>query len=153
MSVLQPDLKVFNYIALGLIKASYLHEVTEFYSTTMNQYFKNVPDIHNEVDNIVKTLIDLNELSYDCKYKQEQDKVKMSEFYKYYHQDIKAIQLYKYLMCVIYNIELCTIEAAGVEITDYQYKIYNLIKVWKLELMAGIIGETEEYKNANWSNI
>jgi len=64
MSVLIPDLKVYNYIQAGIEKMAYNNTVDDFFSNTINRHFHNCPDISKEAERLVLSWLKLNQGCY-----------------------------------------------------------------------------------------
>lgn len=138
MSVLIPDLNVFNYIQAGIERIAYNTTCNEFYCYSVVKHFENY-DISEEAERLVRCWIDQNEMSYNIRYNESSNKM-LSEFYQptATHKKLTAIQLLKYLECVSYNIEIESFE-------------YTFLKTICTELTTAIVSNMPEYKVAEWS--
>lgn len=146
MSVLVPDLRVFNYIQAGIEKIAYNSLIDEFHSYSIQKYFKNCPDISKEAEKLILSWLNMNQMSYNKRYPNDKDDTNLCGMYysTYTHKPLTAIQLLKYLECVLYNIEI--------EPEDIYFKTrLELLKNCTDELTRAIIAQTEEYKHATWS--
>ena len=63
MSVQTLDLKVFNYLRVGLEKVAYNNTVDEFYAYKVKRHFDS-KDITIECERMIKSWATLNELSF-----------------------------------------------------------------------------------------
>lgn len=142
MSVLVPDLKVYNYIQCGIEKIAYNSVIDEFYSNSIQKHFKNCPDISKESKRLILSWLNLNQWSYNKRYK-DNDDCDLTKFYHedYTHKKLSAIQLLKYLQCIEYNIEI--------EPEDYKNDL-QLLKDCIKELTESIVNNLPEYKSSSW---
>lgn len=147
MSVLIPDLQVYNYIQAGIEKIAYNSIIDEFYSYSIQRYFKNCPNIEKEAEKLVLSWLNMNLMSYNKRYPDEKENTDLCGMYSptFTHKPLTAIQLLKYLECVLYNIEI--------DPTDEYFKTrLELLKKCTDELARAIIGNMQIYKNATWSD-
>jgi len=158
MSVLVPDPQVFNYIRQGFEIAAYRRECDEFYAWCISSHCDS-KDIHKESKRFVKSLMWLNEWSFDVKYEQKDlDKSEYYPFVKWEIVDVRPLQLLKYLICVRYNIEKETIwrvgtpEANKKRIPEQQLEDLELLERWIDCLKMAIIDKIPEYDEAKWSD-
>lgn len=63
------------------------------------------------------------------------------------HKPLTAIQLYKYIQAVVYNIE-----PEHWQLSDQEKQDLELLKKWETSLAYAIVMQTEEYKKAAWSD-
>jgi len=142
MSVLIPDLKVYNYIQAGIEKLVYNNVIDDFHSHSINRHFHNCPDIEKEAARLTLAWLELNQKSYNERYPNEKDNINLCGFYYQTttHRPLTAIQLLKYLQCIEYNIEI-----------EDESKDLQLLKDCINDLQNSIINNMEEYKNAKWS--
>lgn len=144
MSVMVLDSKVFNYIRAGIERAAYNTTVNEWYFYRL--HYMRDKDIETETLRLVRSLADLNELSYCGKYKDEFER--LSKFIKptFTHKELEPLQFIKYVQCLIYNIE-----PEHFTLTPQQLEDYNLIKQIEIEALSAYVGQLEGYKKAAWS--
>lgn len=152
---------VMAYIESGLIKTAYLTECNSFWSSTIREHCSD-KDIHEEANRLVKFWMWLNGMSYAIAY-EKGDYTDYTAFMGRHSFNPSAIQLFKYLQALHYNIELDTLRdgedhsgqkvCEGIVFTDQQlYDIEILIK-WKRELSISIISQLPEYQNARWNEV
>jgi hypothetical protein len=150
MSVLIPDLKIYEYVYIGLNKIAYKTEVNHFYSTNLRAYLEG-KDYFTEIERLVKNWLVLNERSYNIKYN-DNSEIYLTDFLKlgnsYY---VKLVQLIKYLRCIQYNIELCTIEQAYI-VSFQDNEDYILLQNIITDLTNNYLTQSEEYEKSNWGN-
>ena len=149
MSVLVLDTEVFSYLHKALkIAATELDCKNQLRSWSIYQYFQNI-DIDVETTKFIISLFKLNEETYNITYSEED--ADGDACYDYYNEEdytgnIEAIQLYKYIFALMYNIEFDTLGYA-------QTKEFILLKKWSEDIMRNIIEATKEYENAKYSSI
>ena len=141
MSVLVPDMKVFQYVHAGILKAAYNSTIDSFYSYSVVKHFKGCVDFEAEADRIIKSWMNLNEFSYNVRYKEE-SKTLLSEFFTSSFVNLNPFQLLKYLECLNYNIEI----SPELFKADLQ-----LLKAFTIEITSAIVSNMPEYKAAKWS--
>lgn len=144
MSVLVHDPKVFSQIYVKAVDYT-------FHKTCDINYCSTFGVLKEEyIADVIRTLCDLNCESYEKRYKEEPDKVKLSEFivFKFTGQTINTFQMLKYLECIYYNIELDTINRPLNELeSDSMDCLRNAIS----EIKSVIIKELPEYQAAKWT--
>lgn len=151
MSVLIPDLKVYNYILNGLQKSAYRSVIDEYYSHCMVRHFES-KDIDKESKRLVKSWLDMNHKSYQYRYEDGKEEASLWQFItKEIVYTLKPLQLLKYIQCVLYNIELDTIKDGEGEVTKQQEDDFKLLDTWREELAFSIINKIPEYDQAKWS--
>lgn len=150
MSVLIPDLSVYNYILNGLELAAYRKVCDEHYAYCMHLHFER-KEIHKESQRLVKSWLDLNHRSYQYKYENGKKETSLWQFVNIGLTNVRPLQLLKYIQCVLYNIELYTIKENGGEVTKQEEEDYKLLEVWKEHLAFAIIDKLPEYDKAKWS--
>lgn len=146
MSVLVLDLEVYEAI----------------YEKAIDYTFRNVCDINfcsvlkhkteNQLKKIVFDWLYLNELSYNRRYREENEP-HLNQFLKFKSNvNINTYQMLKYLECIKYNIELDTIET-GFSGTEKPIKLksdilesYEVLKLAIEEIKTTIISSLPEYK-------
>ena len=146
MSVLIPDLQVYNYIQTGLQRLAYNNIVDDLFSNTVNKYFRNCPDYEKEAERLVLSWLKMNIESYNkrCQVKETTDLIGL--YYPTFpHKDLTACQLLKYLQCVEYNIEIVPKDLQ-------QRKDLQLLKDCIDDLLNSIVHNLPEYNKATWCN-
>lgn len=147
MSVLIPDLEVYNYVNAGIEKMAFNHTVNEFYSYEISRHFKNCPDIEEEAKRLTLVWLSLNQNSYNKRYPAEKDEINLCGMYykTFTKKPLTACQLLKYLNCIEYNIEIKPAD-------EQTKKDLQLLTDVIDDLKGAIIGELPEFKAATWSN-
>lgn len=143
MSVLVPDHEVFSYLFSGLAFAANNQTYNDKYSYQIARYMEG-KDSEKEGKRLVKSWLYMIEKSYNAKYNDTGTTVNMLTV-KYV--PFKAVQLLKYVQCVLYNIE-----SEGVT-TKHEQDDATLLELWKTDIMNAIIDQLPEYKEAKWSEI
>lgn len=150
MSVLIPSKDVFNYVGVSMDRCIYGSEVNEWFHDSMRNHFNKCGDIDKEQVRLVESWMRLNDLSYCCKYGEAPNKS-----YKwrrnFTHKEVTVYQLLKYIQCIRYNIELCTIQEK-MEVTDQMRADENLLRIWADDIAHAIVGQIKEYDAADWSH-
>jgi len=144
MSVMVLGPKVFNYIRAGIERAAYNRTVDHWYFYSL--HYMRDKDIQQESLRLVKSLADLNELSYCGKYNDKMSS--LSEFIRptFTHKELTPLQFIKYVQCLVYNIEMEYCKPTAQQWADYQ-----LLKKIEIEAMSAYINQQDEYKKAAWS--
>lgn len=151
MSVLVLDPKVISYIRKGMIYAAYNKTCDALFSSTMHMHFSD-KDVETETDRIVASLYLLNQRSYSARYREEDKDHDLFNFVRRKVGLPNPFQLLKYVECLMYNIEIDTInEKFDKWVTKQEQYDYKLLKKWRDELMSSIIDQMQEYKDAKWS--
>lgn len=150
MSVLIPDLQVYNYLQAAIEKLAYTTVIEEFWSDSVKNHFRNCPDIEAEAERLILSWLKMNQDSYSKRYNEtseETERTNLIPFYHstYTHKPLKALQALKYLQCVDYNIEIKPEE-------EQSSKDLQLLRNCINDLSSSIIGQLEEYKAASYSN-
>lgn len=146
MSVLVLDPQVYKLVFDKAMNYQYKREVTQEYC----EIFRSMSE--EDIKQVIITLCNLNEESFDKRYKQEPDKVKQSKFInlRFDLPKINCFQMLKYLQCINYNIEIETIER---ELTSIEKDSMKILNIAIEEIKQHIISEIPEYKQAQWSNL
>jgi hypothetical protein len=144
MSVLIPDLQVYNYLQAGIEKMAFTNVIDDFFSQSIRSHFKNCPDISEEAERLIKSWLSLNQESYNRRYPKERDDINLCGMYypTFTHKPLTSVQTLKYLQCVSYNIEIEP---------ELLKKDIDLLKNCILDLLQAIVSNSEEYKKATWS--
>lgn len=154
MSVLIADLKVYQGIASKMFDASFRTTCDiNFFSSCHS--FKE-PLTEAKIWQIVSTWLELNELSYDCKYGKDEEentvicprmaKLLKKRFIEYPN----TYQFLKWLQCVQYNIEVTTIQKVRV-LTEWETYCMEFLNKLTLQAAQAIIDSLPQYKAAKWS--
>jgi len=145
MSVLVPDLQVYNYLQAAVERMAFNRTVDDFFSQSISSHFQNCPDISKEAKRLILSWLNLNQWSYNKRYPDEQDNINLCGMYRedVTHKPLTAIQTLKYLQCVRYNIEIEP---------DLFKKDLRLLNECIIDLQGSIIGNMEEYKKSTWMN-
>ena len=144
MSVLIPDLKVYNYIANGLQDVAYTNSGAYRSYSTHQYLMKNDIPVSQQADRIVRGWIELNEITYCNRYREPYTGLEKLFQGNLSHKPMNACQLLKYLECVDYNID------EDITTSDQQKEWLQLLKTWMLELAESIAHNTKEYKKASY---
>ena len=112
MSILVPDTIVFNYAEAGVIKAAYNRTIDEFYSHTVSDHFRNQGDTFEEARRLTRNWLTLILKSYNTRY-EEEGGFELLEEIRRHAGPLEPLQLIKYLQCIDYQIETCTITKNG----------------------------------------
>ena len=147
MSVLIPDLTVYNYVQAGIERLAYTNTIDSLWSEPINQHFRNCQNIEEEAERLVLSWLRMNQDSYNEKYPDLQDNIDLIGLYKasYTHKPLTAIQLLKYMQCIEYNIE---IQPRG----EQEEKDIELLRSGIIDLMHSITSNMPEYEAAGWCN-
>jgi hypothetical protein len=149
MSVLIPDLKVYNYLQAGIEKMAWTTTIADFWSDSIKNHFKNCPNIEKEAKRLILSWLAMNQKSYSIKYKETPEEIEKTDLTKFYyistftHKKLTAIQMLKYLQCVSYNIEIKPV-------SEESQNDLNLLERCINELCFSIINQMEDYKKATW---
>jgi hypothetical protein len=162
MSVLVPDTGVFEYVCHGLKRVAYNKTCDEFYSWPISKHFQN-KDVDAEAARLVKSWAYLNELSYAVGYN-EMNK----QFYsagqitgrKIYN--LHPAQLWKYIHCINYNIDIATIDSKQSfrrgevnkipDLTSQQRADRILLEEWYVSMAVALAEHTPGYEDAKYSD-
>lgn len=162
MSVLVPDPQVYEYVLNGLKIAAYRTTVDNLFASCISQYFKD-KDIEEEAPRLIKSWLYLNKLSYAVAYKEPfLKKESLFPFIRIHeHHSVNAVQLYSYVKCIWYNIEMNTIKSKQShtqgdvedvpELTSQQIADYNLLSKWRITILESIVEALPEFKGVQWS--
>jgi hypothetical protein len=144
MSVLILDTPQINYIRAGIERAAYNTQVNEWYYYCIASHMRN-RDIETESLRLARSWAALNDKSYSYKYKEtytdNTDEIQAKGPFK----PLNPVQLLKYVQCLIYNIE-----PEHFAMTEQEQADYDLLKKLELNICTAIIGNTQEYKDAQW---
>lgn len=154
MSVLVLDEKGYEYVLNGFVKAGFQTQCDEYYSEFIRTHCKD-KDVHDEANRLVKNWAILNELSFNAGYNDTGlDHYTLIDYNSLWKVD--CYQLLKYIDCIIYNIEIETIEQHKPVIVPLNWvelkADYELLKTWKYELTRAIVTKRPEYDKAKWSD-
>ena len=127
-----------SLIHSGIRTAAFRNTVDDLYSVAISQHFQD-KDLDKEALRLIRRWIELNELSYYERYPNEPHDFTFKMWQWSIHQPLTAVQLYKFLQCLDYNIE-------GKD-TDPDV---ILLKSWIDDLKIAIINTTPEYQAAEW---
>lgn len=152
MSVLVPDLKLFQQVLRRV-------ECFQFSKTCDINYCYSLSMTEEAAKRFVKDLIQLNELTYDRMYNEEQQSPALHEMFTTQKDTkrIETLQLLKFLQCIHYNIDLNTIRTGrnGQENHEIKQRLLNSYETLTNaieELKSTIINELTNYKELNYSN-
>lgn len=155
MSVLVVDLEVYKAVYEKALSYTFNKQVDINYCSTLGRLTEK------EIKSIVTDWLYLNEYSYNRKYEEGNVLPELHNFlqFKSKHSTINTYQMLKYLNCIIYNIELSTIEHGQrkedikIEIPENLMISYNILVKAIDEIKMQIISEMPKYKAAKWSRI
>lgn len=146
MSVLVLDTPQINYIRVAVERAAYSVQVNDGHYYCIIAHMRN-KDIETEALRLARSWAGLNDKSYSYKYGEPYEdntsEIKQQGPFK----EITPVQFLKYVQCLIYNIEPEHFKMSPQEVEDYE-----LLKKLELNICTAIIGNSEEYKKAEWSN-
>lgn len=159
MSVLIPEMKVFEYVQNGFVYAANNRTCDDLFASCIFHACqeKGMDQIFSEAKRWVKNLITLNCKSYAARYR-EKELCDLAPFYKERTHKVEALQLLKYLQCIEYNIEMQTIEKGygfdtiKFEVTDQDRKDFALLQRFIADLKDSIIQQLPQYQNAKYSD-
>lgn len=159
MSVLVPDMHVFEYVQSGFIYCANHKTCDSLYSSSISFSSKamGIDSICNESKRWVKNLLTLNCKSYAARYR-ENELGDLAHFYKENNHSVNAFQLLKYLECIHYNIEMKTIEdgytvdTIKFVLTEQDRKDFQLLESFISDLKNSIISNLPEYQNAKYAD-
>jgi len=151
MSVLIPDLKLFQQVFRKVNSFKYVRECTINYCYPLSEL-----DTESKCKKFVYDLLWLNEMSYLQRYREE-PKPEMPDMLEFPNDAKKpdTLQFFKFLQCIEYNIEIETIERgydgmSGVTIPEDKKSSYKLLKAALKDLSNTIIRELTKYEEKNW---
>lgn len=159
MSVLIPDMVVFQYIENGLVYAANNGTIDDRFSEYARAYFQK-KDVNVEAKRVTKNLLLLVNKSYAAHYR-EKIIPSVDLYYKSATHFVKGCQLLKYLQCVRYQIEVHTIEHGYSEVdpnriifvlSDQDKADIKLLDKMITDLAFSIVNQITEFKNAKWSD-
>jgi len=154
MSVLVPDLEVFERIFKKVNSFQYRKECDINYCYTFSAAIQS----EKKAGEFVKNILELNELSYIKRYREEKEPVLQNMLKLDLKADsIETLQLLKYLNCINYNIEIDTIKTGcnGTEnntIKPELIKSYELMKLAIQELQYTVINELTNYRDLKYND-
>jgi hypothetical protein len=154
MSVLIPDFKVFDYLNAGLIYTAHNKTVNDLYCGKVSSHLAHY-DAFKESARLVRSWFSMNERSYNARYNETDSILKFYDV-KQSGERPNCIQLIKYCQCLLYNIEVQTIQRIGEAnenkslFTAQDRKDYDLLEMFYEELKSAFIGSLPEYDNAKW---
>jgi hypothetical protein len=155
MSVLVPDLKVFEAIFRKVNSFRFTKVCDINYCYTLS----SVLGTEDKVKDFVKNLLELNELSFIKRYREEGEP-DLGDFLKFDYSvnSIETLQLLKYLNCINYNIEIETIKhgyAGGEDnkIREDLMDSYELLQKAIQDLSGTVIAELTHYRDLNYSEV
>lgn len=140
MSVMQINIETFESLKEKFISYCFNKQCDINYCSVIHNLTEK------QIEDLLKNWCDLNEMSYNSRYKQEPDKLKTSEFinFKRPRPIPNTYQALKWLECIEYNIEVeCE--------TDEQKESIVILHKAIEQIKSAIIGEITEYKNSNWN--
>ena len=146
MSVLMIDVDVYTHVYRKLIQYQFNSQCDINYCETFRRLSEK------QIEKLVRTWCDLNEESYNCKYEEPDNKMKLSEFidFEFNNSKTSTYQLLKWLECINYNIETYTIDRL---LTEYELKAIDTLHKGIEEIKSVIIKEIPAYKEAKWSSL
>jgi hypothetical protein len=145
MSVQTLSFNALTYLREALIKSAHCATVNESYCPYISAHLKD-ENILEESKRLVMSWSDLNERSYNVRYKEKSD-VMLSGFitFRESHPKITALQTIKYINFLVYNIN------GDITMTEQEQKDYELLKKIETSLQWSYINSIKEYQNAKWS--
>ncbi len=151
MSVLVPDLMVYEYIHNGLVAAANRKECDNLFSAIWTRHFRQKL-WDQECKRLVRSWAKLNEDSYNAAYDDPMSNPPLLECITCNNIiRVNALQLVKYVHCVAYNIEMETIFSKMRTPTQQEYDDYELLKAWRSELYQNIVTYSEAYGKLPYS--
>lgn len=151
MSVLVLDPKTIDYIRKGLVFTAYNREVNVHWSGTIHSHFRD-KDVEAEADRLMSSLYLLNQRSYSAAYREED---KDHDLWKFVRKTMGIpcpFQLVKYIQCLLYNIEIDTINSKyETKVSDQELADHKMIEMWEHQILTAIVGMNNKYKDAKWS--
>jgi hypothetical protein len=141
MSVLVPDLRVFSYVAEGLINIALRKEADQWHSYEATRYFtiRYTGDVSVLAYQFVKKLYRNVNKNYEASYPNE-PKSDLSEFIVKKEVTLDVIQWLKYANCIIYNAS--EFPCPGT-LTRFKSIVADIEKA--------IVHSSKEYQDAKWS--
>jgi hypothetical protein len=149
MSVLIPDVEVYEYIHAGLQRTAYNSTCDEFYAYNIARHFKET-DLETESLRLVKSWQTLNIRSYNARYKDTGNRIERVSRTKLFA--LCPFQLLMFIRCAIYNIEIETIRSTGAEVSLRDTEDLKILEEWEVSMMRSIIDQIPTYKNSQWSS-
>jgi hypothetical protein len=162
MSCLVPDPQVYEYVLNGLKIAAYRTTCDNLFASCIHQHFKD-RDVEEEAPRLIKSWLYLNELPYCVGYNEPYKK--SESLYRFIrkneHHNVQALQLYSYVKCICYNIEMSTIKSKKSyrrgpvenvpEITKQMGMDFALLTKWRIAILEAIVENLPEYEHCQWS--
>jgi hypothetical protein len=165
MSLLIPDTGVFEYVHQGLKRVAYNLTADALYCFEIYNHFKD-KDTEAEALRLVKSWAYLNELSYSVGYNMMDEPFTSAQGItgkKYY--TVEPAQLFKYIHCINYNIDVKTIDRAETlsrktgpkvanvpEISWDQRQDAKLLHNWYIGMAIRLAELTPGYEEALYSD-
>lgn len=150
MSVLVPDLMVYEYVHNGLQYAANNKTCDALYASCISVHMKR-RDWDKECIRLIRAWAKLNVDSYNIKYGEKEEGMPYWMCVTGNKRiPIDAYQLLMYVECIAYNIEPGTIEDVR-PLTHQEKEDYELLKRWEDQIKTAIIKQLKEYKAAKWS--
>ncbi len=145
MSVIIPDLAVYNYVNAGIEKMAYNNVCDDFYSYSIYSHFRNCPDTQEEAERLTRAWLALNITSYNEKYFSSKIETDLQGLFNPSptKKPLTAIQTLKYLECISYQIEVKPVNQ--IDKNDL-----SLLRDCIEDLKDAIISNLADYKAANW---
>ncbi len=148
MSVQIIDSKVFSAIGAKIIDASYRNTVNINHISCCFSFKR--PLTEKKVLVFINRLRILNDLSYCSKYKEPIELLKPVKIAPFGNEP-NTYQFLKWLHCIDYNIEICTIEHSGRKISMLDKVCMKFLKRLIRDTEHTIIDSLPEYDKAKWS--
>lgn len=112
MSLLIPETGVFEYVHNGLKRVAYNTTVNALHCSVIHEHFRD-KDTEAEALRLVKSWAHLNELSYAVGYNMMDEPFTCAgEIIGKTYYPVEPAQLFKYIHCINYNIDVQTIDRA-----------------------------------------
>lgn len=139
-----PD--IFAYVRNSIEKTAYRTVCDDFYCGYFRKHFAD-KDTSRESMRLVKKWSLLNAKTYAGRY-QEDEVNDLSEFIPQWLRDTTAVQTFKFLQCIRYNIEREYLQLSAEDAADLK-----LLELYIDEMNSAIMGQLPEYKAAKWSDL
>lgn len=147
MSVLTVDSSVINYIRAGIETASYRTEITDEYYYVIVEHMrgKNYAGITAECLRLARSWACMNDKCYAERYNEPftdfSEEIQTGPPFK----PVTPVQLFKYVQCVLYNIE-----EEYLNMTEQEVKDLELLRKLEVCILTAIVAYTKEYQDAKW---
>ncbi|GGH59670.1 hypothetical protein HNQ91_000681 [Filimonas zeae] len=147
MSTLMLSFEVFEAIASTIDRQHVKHGLNKI------TWFDCRDLTRKKINDLVTTWCDLNEWSYVAEYKTEEEFNTLSELLDLtiYYTGISAVQLFKWLGALIYNIDIEQVETMT-SISDEQRSAFSTLQQIYTQLANTIVHDSEEYAKAYYSD-